>query len=411
VADIPVNFSGTVRGVNLTTAPGDYSLEDLWSNWNWSGWIRPQIDKALALGAKAIRLIGSVQVVNLGTISQATYNARMAQFCAYCVANGLAIYPTGCATYGTGGTPNGVASLSNAAIAGVINSMLDWIFGVTGPTNYAASCIGADVVQEANGNVTASQVNAIYALVKPHVPSPVGVTFSSTQGIPSDSGWLASVIGSLDYLDLHVYPQTYGIGAQPTPSQVTSGPHAAYPTKDILFGEGGCNASSSANGGPGYSDAQISAWIAGLGALWNMGTPSRGGLVWGAEDQDLSEQYGGFNAGVPRSSIVLPHISNLASTTGPNAPTNLRPLNGVLTWDPTGCTTQWDSSKIYRNGAQIANPLACRYDDSAAMALAKQYRYTATALTASAESAPTAMIWPGRLARRQLRRRVQATFR
>src|SRR6266566_894356 len=95
----PVNFAGKVKGVNLTFKPGAPLERAYWIEWDWSGWIRPQVDCAIALGANAIRILGDVAMVLSGGMPQATYNARLQQLMAYCVENHLALYYTGCATY------------------------------------------------------------------------------------------------------------------------------------------------------------------------------------------------------------------------------------------------------------------------------------------------------------------------
>src|SRR6266487_3767970 len=82
-----VNFAGKVKGVNLTSKPGAPSERAYWLEWDWFGWIRPQIDCAIALGANAIRIIGDVAMVLSGGVTQATYNARLQQLMAYCVEN------------------------------------------------------------------------------------------------------------------------------------------------------------------------------------------------------------------------------------------------------------------------------------------------------------------------------------
>ena len=70
----PVNFDGKVKGVSLTSKPGRPLESAYWIEWDWTGWIRPQIDCAIALGANSARLIGDVAMVIGGAITQATYN-------------------------------------------------------------------------------------------------------------------------------------------------------------------------------------------------------------------------------------------------------------------------------------------------------------------------------------------------
>jgi hypothetical protein len=301
-----LNFAGKVKGVNLTTKPGAPSLGAMWgSGWDWDGWMRPQIDCAVALGANAIRIIGDVLCVINGTLSQASYNARWQQVAAYCAANNLALYYTGCSLTGTDGSSNGTAALTDAQIAGVINNNFAALSAHTG------IILGVDIVQEANNGLNAQRVAAIYAAVRPNVPTVIPCTFSTFAPV-SDLSWINSIVGSCDFLDLHIYPFVYDINAQPAPS--TFAPLiAAYPTKDLLFGEGGLDTAS-------YTEAQEIAWTQGLVALGDM-AGSRGALLWAAQDQN--EQYGAFDSlWFPRRSVAGPWIKwcRLSYLTAPPPP-------------------------------------------------------------------------------------------
>src|SRR5436309_1926144 len=47
---VAINFVGKIHGANLTTKPGHPLLSALWIEWDWIGWVRPQLDCAVALG-------------------------------------------------------------------------------------------------------------------------------------------------------------------------------------------------------------------------------------------------------------------------------------------------------------------------------------------------------------------------
>jgi hypothetical protein len=51
-----------IRGSNITTKPG-YNWNHLWSEWDWDNWIRPQVDRAVALGLNTVRFIALPRVV------------------------------------------------------------------------------------------------------------------------------------------------------------------------------------------------------------------------------------------------------------------------------------------------------------------------------------------------------------
>jgi hypothetical protein len=386
VADVPLNFTGRRYGANLTTKPGQPSLGDLWSNWDWAGWIRPQIDYAMSIGAFVIRLIGDVTVVNSGAITQATYNARWRQFAAYCNANGIMFTYTGCSLYGTDGTDNGTAALSASTIAGIINSS---ILAITGNGyDFSTSISHCDLVQEANAGVSgmdATKVLAIYAAVKPNVPAKIPCTFSSFQY--TNTSWTASIITGCDCFDFHNYPQTFGIGSEPVPSDYLNGPMTTYPTKEVWFGEGGADRSQ-------YTAQQTQDWYTGVMTLGNTNDSRvRGCAPWAVQDQD--GHYGAFDASwAPRSEILLPWVRGLGGAGGtPAAPANLRVVNGKIIWDPTGCSNAWDSTKLYRDGVLLANPLHCLYDDSGSWG--RQHKYEASAIAGASESVKSQpLYWP-----------------
>jgi hypothetical protein len=54
--------SSKVRGANVVTKPG-FNWNHLWSEWDWNNWIRPQIDRAAALGLNAVRFIALPWVI------------------------------------------------------------------------------------------------------------------------------------------------------------------------------------------------------------------------------------------------------------------------------------------------------------------------------------------------------------
>jgi hypothetical protein len=384
MADVAVNFAGKVRGWNLTSKPGSPLESAYWIEWDWVGWIRRQIDYAMSLGANCIRLIGDVAMVQNGLITQATYNTRTQQLVAYCVANGLSVLLTGCATYDTGGTDNGTVAMTDAQISNIVISNVGCVTGVSGAPDYRANIIELDIIQEANANMTAARCNNIYSLVKSSVPSIIPCTFSSTLGLKDDA-WISTIIASCDCLDYHVYPQTYEISAQPTTTDVTNNPRTTHPTKEILFGEGGADFSA-------YTSTQVTNWCIGLATLGNMADAKiRGWLSWAVQDQQIaSQQYGAFDPNwAPRSNMVLPFIAGSSTSATLLPPKNIRVINNRLIWDPSGCTNAYLSTKLYRDGVQIANPIYCYYDDSANWR-GTSHSYTATAMNATTESAASA---------------------
>ncbi len=294
-----VNFPGKVKGVSLTSKPGRPLESAYWIEWDWTGWIRPQIDCAIALGANTARLVGDVAMVTSGALSQAAYNARLQQVVKYCVDSGLAYYYIGCAPYATDGANNGTLATPDAQIASVINSNIAAI--TSGSSDFRANIIGADLVSEANAGFSAARVNNIYSLVRPNVPAIIPCTFGTSGALP-DSSWLNSISGSCDFIDPHIYPQVYGGINNFPPASAISALHAAFPNKEILFGEGGIDTSQ-------FTSVQVMDWIKNLTSLADMPI-ARGALLWAAQDQQTStERYGAFDSNWhPRASIAGPWL-------------------------------------------------------------------------------------------------------
>ncbi|MET0996752.1 MAG: hypothetical protein ABWY20_23010, partial [Mycobacterium sp.] len=89
-----------VKGGNIVPKPGA-GWGQLWAEWDWTNWIKPQVDRAVALGLNTVRLIGGPRAVfmsptGFSQITQAQYDARWAQLATYCLTRGLALYPALC---------------------------------------------------------------------------------------------------------------------------------------------------------------------------------------------------------------------------------------------------------------------------------------------------------------------------
>jgi hypothetical protein len=91
-------MSRKIRGGNIAPKPGGHAWKGLFAEWDWINWIKPQVDRAIALGLNAIRLIGGPECIfvapaDLTQITQAQYDAHWTQLATYCLQNGLYLYP------------------------------------------------------------------------------------------------------------------------------------------------------------------------------------------------------------------------------------------------------------------------------------------------------------------------------
>lgn len=55
-------YGSKIRGGNIVLKRG-YQWSSLWSEWDWENWIKPQIDRAVALHLNSVRIIGAPNVI------------------------------------------------------------------------------------------------------------------------------------------------------------------------------------------------------------------------------------------------------------------------------------------------------------------------------------------------------------
>jgi hypothetical protein len=71
--------------------PGASAWLNLWSRWDWQ-WIEASVRRAVEQGASTIRLIGDVNAVHSGLITEATYHDRLQQVVTLCNSLGCRFY-------------------------------------------------------------------------------------------------------------------------------------------------------------------------------------------------------------------------------------------------------------------------------------------------------------------------------
>lgn len=277
-----------IFGVNLVPQKsqviGALAWEHFFSDWNWTNWIKPQLDCLLGngVGANCIRVIGASPGVLAGYITQDVYNARWRQLADYVASAGAYLYPCAC-----GNGANSPATPDADVMADCFASTLLML-----QSNYK-NIIGVDLVQESNSGAT-TQRDARYALliqllkirgVTLPMTCSTSETVSSTAGAP----WINATVANYDFIDCHVYTHTAALDQL----IYMLGTHT---DKDIILGEFGRDMSINI-------DSQT-ADLKRCFDIGNQGDPRvRGGLLWAATDQDdvAANMWGAYDSAfVPR---------------------------------------------------------------------------------------------------------------
>lgn len=198
----------------------------LWAEWDWENWIKPQIDRAVALHMNAIRINCNPAVITSNynsywpAITLSQYLARCNQLASYCQSKGLYLYPTivelWAFCYATGSydaTPDFQDATVTANVAASAKAFAQY-----------PNVVAFDVFQEGHGygdgaGMTTADCLAMFAALREAAPGvPLTVSHSTntdnslfwlTQNTSTSLPWLmwADPDGS-DFIDLHVYDKT-----------------------------------------------------------------------------------------------------------------------------------------------------------------------------------------------------------
>lgn len=266
------------------TAPVSAAWTRLFTTWDWSGWVKPQIDYSVAVGCNCIHLIGGADGLHAGTNTQSTINSRYVQLADYCAGLGVAVYPAPAAF-------NQLTGMTNSEVS-------DMTLGVLGALASYTNVIGCDIISEADtwddgGGIqvqaVADRCNAIYTLVKAGTSIPCTFSAATNWTNAGLRSWISKIASGIDYLDFH--PYAMNSWASPLLWSDVAYWFATYPTLDILFGEGGAPQSDSVD--------NQNTFLRGLGALMSAGDVRlRGWHLWAAQDQDTvsSNKWGMHDA-------------------------------------------------------------------------------------------------------------------
>lgn len=204
-----------VKGGNVVVKSYGGSWGGLFSEWDWDNWIKPQVDRARALGMNTIRLIGNPGIIfmaageNYPAITLEQYIARWRQLADYTKSLGMMLYPALCEKWAFwDGTTFDFANADRIdAIKAVAKALAPY-----------PNVIGFDVFQEGSGKddgLTVNNVLDLYGAIRSVAPGIPLTTSNSSDGFgnPEDfwsdqnsiqyQAWTAK--GGADFIDIHVY--------------------------------------------------------------------------------------------------------------------------------------------------------------------------------------------------------------
>lgn len=250
---------------------GNNAWSQMYLNWDWEGWIKPQIDSTTGngVGCNVIRMIGGNYGIAAGVYTQDYYDACVLQVANYC--NSIGVY-----FYAVGG---GMGDYANTAIS---DSAMATIFATTFlKLQSIGNCIGIDLIQEANvlGTPTNASIINMISLIKAAGVT-VPITCSTYEIINSSTGatWINSMAQHFDFLDFHVY--YYGPSVN---MDMFNYFRTNFSDKDIIVGEFGRPAGGYLTASPDNASADLNSVL----KVVNKGDPRiRGAVLWAITDQD-----------------------------------------------------------------------------------------------------------------------------
>ncbi|MBS69342.1 MAG: hypothetical protein CMK98_13545 [Pseudomonas sp.] len=188
-----------LKGANIAPKPGQ-SYQAFFTEWDWAGWIKPQIDSLDSVGGNTVRLIGDVAGVNNSAFTQSYYDDKWSQLIGYADTLGMYVYPAG-------GGVSQIGALSVSQVADTVAAAAEnW--------DTHANVVGIDILQES----VRAQAAGSYPLSFPsEMTSPVRsattkpITFSNSGPHPFGTArfafplWRNILRPYIDFWDIHVY--------------------------------------------------------------------------------------------------------------------------------------------------------------------------------------------------------------
>ena len=328
-----------IKGMYIVPNISYPSWDQMWvTEYNWAGWIQPQIDACSGLGANTIKASMPIETIAAGGSGATTAITNLTTFANYCVAQGLLIYPEIYVTPVTGAP--GASYLTAIASIGTL-------FGAY------SNVIGFDGNEEINaGGTTTTNAQLWMAAVTPawQAVTSIPITYSiyatsSTQFETGSGTWLDTIAPYTDYIDIHPY-----LGGASTPSATqpivalwNAYRAASYYAPPWIVGENGSPLSAG-------TSAQTARWQA-LGYM-QAAYDSAGVVGFCIADyaSDSADQFGVYDSTLanPRSQITVPYAawetadppvsyaSTILATSGIQGFWELGEASGTVATDATG---------------------------------------------------------------------------
>lgn len=329
MADVPLRPLGakfysaylSPRPHNGLIPNGLWCWIDLYQNWDFAGFVQPQLDQMKALGLNCVTLNGAWTGEDAGlggawTMTDAEYVARRKIILQYCHDIGMFVLGYGQGRRFADGAPTQLAIDRVVADAAMMSAF--------------PNCIGFVPISEILGKgysqaISVSNVAAYYTPVKAAVPSdfgiagtddPCGVALSSIIFNPTTAGNMAAMAPYCDWLAFNTF------GFNPAPADWAA-VHAAYLAKDIMITS--CGEDNDVAG------ATVTARFTAFMACANH-AESRGASFWVNKDYMVTgENYGIFNNNdTERTAMTTPITAGLPAIPSPEHPVRFFPGNPRL---------------------------------------------------------------------------------
>jgi len=384
-----------LRGANLVVKPSHpltnsgFTNQGAWARyyeeWDWTGWIKPQIDRAIYEGMNGIRQIGDVFGLKLGYYSEATYLAHWAQLIEYCAANNLYVYATGGSELHFGGA-------SYAEVAAYIAAYASFV-------NQYPNVIALDVLQEipdaTSGRI--ANLKIVRDACKAANPNlPMTFSMAAVNGFNAVAT-VQALDPIVDFFDGHGYSTVTELSLNNIPG---SGYYTSTHPKPLMIGEFGASQSQSSGQRVAHAKS-FRDWFAShpsvIGCLyWALADQDVAGApanTWGLFTNARTTLNNGAALSLPAATITVVSTAGAGTQDSPAFPSsgtfelggNTIAYTGKTAVTFTGCTggagSVPDGTPIYVRRADVADVLRT-FPERVAPLIVERILATDTAISA-----------------------------